>query len=168
MGDLDFLVIDMPPGTSDAALTIMQTLQLDGFLVVTTPQELAVLDAKRSINMIRKMNVEILGVVENMSSEIFGTGGGQGPCRGDRRQVPRIDQPEQDLPGAREACRARGCGCAARDGAGAGRDRRPGSGGLVSPLPAPGGHGPRRTGKRELEAATPVPGRHRPGRSDPS
>ncbi len=76
-GDLDFLVIDMPPGTSDAALTIMQTLQLDGFLVVTTPQELAVLDAKRSINMIRKMNVEILGVVENMSSEIFGTGGGR-------------------------------------------------------------------------------------------
>ena len=76
-GELDYLVIDMPPGTSDAALTIMQTLQLDGFVVVTTPQELAVLDAKRSINMIKKLNVAVLGIVENMSGPIFGSGGGQ-------------------------------------------------------------------------------------------
>ena len=76
-GDMDYLIIDMPPGTSDAALTVMQTLQLDGFVVVTTPQELAVLDAKRSINMIRKLNVEVLGIVENMSGPIFGSGGGK-------------------------------------------------------------------------------------------
>ena len=75
-GDLDYLIIDMPPGTSDAALTVTQILQLDGFVVVTTPQELAILDAKRSINMIKKMNVPVLGVVENMASEFFGEGGG--------------------------------------------------------------------------------------------
>ena len=76
-GDLDFLVVDLPPGTSDSPLTIMQTLQLNGFVVVTTPQDLAVLDAKRSINMIKKMNIEILGVVENMAGDIFGKGGGE-------------------------------------------------------------------------------------------
>ena len=66
-GEMDYLIVDMPPGTSDAALTVMQTLQLDGFVVVTTPQELAVLDARRSINMIRKLNLPVLGVVETMS-----------------------------------------------------------------------------------------------------
>ncbi len=76
-GDLDYLVVDLPPGTSDAPLTVMQTLSLDGFVVVTSPQELAKLDAKRSINMIRKLNVNVLGVVENFSGEIFGTGAGQ-------------------------------------------------------------------------------------------
>ena len=75
-GELDYLLLDMPPGTSDAALTVMQTMQLDGFIVVTTPQELAVLDAKRSINMIKKLNVSILGIVENMAGEFFGRGGG--------------------------------------------------------------------------------------------
>ena len=76
-GELDFLVVDLPPGTSDAPLTVMQTLSLDGFVVVTTPQALAKLDAKRSVNMIRKMNVNILGVVENMSGDIFGSGAGE-------------------------------------------------------------------------------------------
>ncbi len=76
-GDLDTLVIDMPPGTSDAALTVMQSFNLDGFVVVTTPQEMAVLDAKRSINMMKKLNVPILGIVENMTGEIFGHGGGE-------------------------------------------------------------------------------------------
>ena len=80
-GELDYLFIDMPPGTSDAALTVMQTLQLDGFVIVTTPQELAVLDARRSINMIKKMNVAILGIVENMASDIFGRGGGEALSR---------------------------------------------------------------------------------------
>lgn len=75
-GDLDFLLVDLPPGTSDAPLTIMQVLQLDGFVIVTTPQDLAKLDAKRSINMIRKMNVNLLGVVENFSGDIFGSGAG--------------------------------------------------------------------------------------------
>ena len=76
-GTLDYLVIDLPPGTSDAPLTVMQTLDLDGFIVVTTPQELAKIDAKRSINMIRKLQVKVLGVVENFSGDIFGSGAGE-------------------------------------------------------------------------------------------
>ena len=76
-GDLDFLVVDMPPGTSDAPLTVMQVLSMDGFVVVTTPQSLAALDAKRSINMIRKLNVEVLGVVENYTGDVFGSGAGR-------------------------------------------------------------------------------------------
>jgi ATP-binding protein involved in chromosome partitioning len=76
-GELDYLVVDLPPGTSDAPLTIMQVLQMDGFVVVTSPQALAVLDAKRSINMIRKMNVNVTGVVENFSGDIFGRGAGE-------------------------------------------------------------------------------------------
>ncbi len=75
-GDLDYLFIDLPPGTSDAPLTIMQVLTMDGFVVVTTPQELAKVDAKRSINMIRKLQVNVLGVVENMSGGVFGSGAG--------------------------------------------------------------------------------------------
>ena len=76
-GELDYLVVDMPPGTSDAPLTVMQVLTMDGFVVVTTPQELAKIDAKRSINMIRKLQVNVLGVVENMSGGLFGQGAGQ-------------------------------------------------------------------------------------------
>ena len=76
-GDLDYLVVDLPPGTSDAPLTIMQTLPLDGFVMVTTPQTLAKLDAKRSINMVRKLNVKILGVVENYTGDVFGKGAGE-------------------------------------------------------------------------------------------
>ncbi|MCH8184889.1 MAG: Mrp/NBP35 family ATP-binding protein [Chloroflexi bacterium] len=76
-GDLEYLIIDLPPGTSDAPLTVMQALDLDGFVVVTTPQELAKIDAKRSINMIRKLHVNVLGVVENLSGEIFGSGAGE-------------------------------------------------------------------------------------------
>ena len=68
-GELDYLITDLPPGTSDAPLTIMQTLPLDGFIAVTTPQELAVTDAMRSINMVRKMNLPVLGVVENFAGE---------------------------------------------------------------------------------------------------
>ena len=76
-GELDYLVIDLPPGTSDAPLTVMQTLTLDGFIVVTTPQELAKIDAMRSINMIRKLHVNVLGVVENFSGDVFGSGAGE-------------------------------------------------------------------------------------------
>lgn len=76
-GELEYLIIDLPPGTSDAPLTVMQTLELDGFVVVTTPQELAKIDAKRSINMIRKLKVQVLGVVENFSGDIFGRGAGE-------------------------------------------------------------------------------------------
>ena len=74
-GDIDYLLCDLPPGTSDAPLTVMQTLNLDGFIVVSTPQELAALDAKRSINMIKKLNLKVFGVVENMTGGILGTGG---------------------------------------------------------------------------------------------
>ena len=73
-GNPDYMIVDLPPGTSDAPLTVMQTLNLDGFVIVSTPQELAALDAKRSINMIRKMNLDVLGVVENMSGGLFGQG----------------------------------------------------------------------------------------------
>ena len=76
-GELDYLVIDLPPGTSGAPLTVMQVLELDGFVVVTTPQELARVDAKRSINMIRKLKVNVLGVVENFAGEVFGSGAGE-------------------------------------------------------------------------------------------
>ena len=75
-GDLDFLVVDLPPGTSDAPLTVMQALSMDGFVVVTTPQKLAAMDAKRSINMIKKLNVNVLGIVENFTGEVFGSGAG--------------------------------------------------------------------------------------------
>ena len=76
-GELDYLVIDLPPGTSDAPLSIMQAIDMDGFIVVTTPQDLAKLDAKRSINMIRKLKVNVMGIVENFSGDIFGSGAGE-------------------------------------------------------------------------------------------
>ena len=76
-GELDYLIVDLPPGTSDSPLTVMQTVPMDGFVVVTTPQELANMDAKRCINMIRKLNLNVLGVVENYTGEIFGEGAGK-------------------------------------------------------------------------------------------
>ena len=76
-GELDYLLIDLPPGTSDSPLTVMQALTLDGFIVVTSPQELAKIDAMRSINMIKTLKVNVLGVVENFSGEIFGSGAGE-------------------------------------------------------------------------------------------
>ncbi len=76
-GELDYLIVDLPPGTSDAPLTVMQTLDMDGFVVVTTPQELAKIDALRSINMIKKLHIDVLGVIENLSGEIFGSGAGK-------------------------------------------------------------------------------------------
>ncbi len=72
-GELDYLIIDMPPGTSDAPITIMQLLtDLDGFVVVTTPQLLATTDMNRSINMIKNLGKHVLGVVENMCGPVFG------------------------------------------------------------------------------------------------
>jgi ATP-binding protein involved in chromosome partitioning len=76
-GELDYLIIDLPPGTSDSPLTVMQTLPMDGFIVVSTPQDLAIIDAKRCINMIRKLNLNVVGVVENYCGEIFGEGAGK-------------------------------------------------------------------------------------------
>ena len=87
-GELDFLVFDLPPGTGDIQLTMTQKIPLTGAVVVTTPQEIAVSDVRRSISMFKRVNVEILGVVENMSYfipedmpdkkyYIFGEGGGR-------------------------------------------------------------------------------------------
>jgi ATP-binding protein involved in chromosome partitioning len=67
-GDLDYLILDLPPGSSDAPLTIMQVLQLDGFVLVTTPQRIAAINATRSGLMAQRLNVAILGVIETMSS----------------------------------------------------------------------------------------------------
>jgi Mrp family chromosome partitioning ATPase len=66
-GDLDYLLIDLPPGTGDAPLTVMQSLPLDGVVIVTSPQDLAFMVVKKAINMARNMNIDILGIVENMS-----------------------------------------------------------------------------------------------------
>ncbi len=85
-GPLDYLVLDMPPGTGDVALTLAQKLRITGAVIVTTPQEVALQDVYKSVSMCQKLNVPVLGVVENMSyfidtagvrHELFGSGGGQ-------------------------------------------------------------------------------------------
>jgi ATP-binding protein involved in chromosome partitioning len=76
-GELDYLIIDLPPGTSDAQLTLAQVLPLSGTIVVTQPMQVAASDALRGLKMFEKLEVPILGVVENMSGEIFGTGAGE-------------------------------------------------------------------------------------------
>ena len=74
-GELDYLVIDLPPGTGDVALTLSQSVGLAGAVVVCTPQQVALLDAVKAISMYRQVKIPILGMVENMSGEIFGRGG---------------------------------------------------------------------------------------------
>jgi ATP-binding protein involved in chromosome partitioning len=86
-GTLDFMIIDLPPGTGDAQLTLTQRVPLTGAVVVTTPQDVALIDARKGLAMFRKVNVPLLGIIENMSyymcrhcgerEEIFGHGGGQ-------------------------------------------------------------------------------------------
>jgi ATP-binding protein involved in chromosome partitioning len=85
-GELDYLVIDLPPGTGDAGLSLIQSLPLSGGLIVTLPQQVSLDDARRGLEMFRQLNVPILGVVENMSylelpdgtrMDVFGTGGGE-------------------------------------------------------------------------------------------
>ncbi|WP_375678717.1 MULTISPECIES: Mrp/NBP35 family ATP-binding protein [unclassified Bartonella] len=95
-GPLDVLVVDMPPGTGDAQLTLAQQVQLTGALVVSTPQDLALVDARKAIEMFMKVNVPILGLIENMSYfiapdtgkryDIFGYGGAR--AESERREVP--------------------------------------------------------------------------------
>ncbi len=84
---LDYLVLDLPPGTGDIQLTIVQAVALHGAVIVTTPQEVALIDARKAVSMFQKTNVPVLGIVENLSYflcpsdgrryEIFGAGGGQ-------------------------------------------------------------------------------------------
>ncbi|NBX03677.1 MAG: MRP family ATP-binding protein [Alphaproteobacteria bacterium] len=74
---LDFLIVDMPPGTGDIHLSMVQQVPLAGAIIVTTPQAVAVIDAKKCLAMFQKLEVTVLGVVENMSGEMFGHGGGQ-------------------------------------------------------------------------------------------
>ncbi len=86
-GELDFLVLDLPPGTGDIQLTIVQTVALTGAIIVTTPQEVALIDARKAATMFEKVNVPVLGLIENMSYfispdsgkryDIFGSGGGE-------------------------------------------------------------------------------------------
>ncbi|MFT5875127.1 MAG: Mrp family chromosome partitioning ATPase [Clostridium sp.] len=66
-GDLEYLVIDMPPGTSDIALTVMQTMPINGIVMVSIPQDLVSMIVSKAVNMARKMNINVLGVIENMS-----------------------------------------------------------------------------------------------------
>jgi len=82
--NLDFLIVDMPPGTGDTQLTFAQEIKVDGVVIVSTPQEIALLDVKRGIGMFNKLNVPIIGLVDNMSFfegddgknyNIFGEGG---------------------------------------------------------------------------------------------
>lgn len=74
-GELDYLVVDMPPGTGDVALTLSQMVQLAGAVVVCTPQKVALLDAGKAISMFQTVKIPVLGMVENMTGEIFGQGG---------------------------------------------------------------------------------------------
>jgi ATP-binding protein involved in chromosome partitioning len=86
-GELDYLIVDMPPGTSDAQLTLVQATQLSGGVIVTTPQEVALLDGRKGLAMFERMSVPVLGFIENMSYfqppgskerfDIFGHGGGK-------------------------------------------------------------------------------------------
>jgi ATP-binding protein involved in chromosome partitioning len=85
--DLDYLIIDLPPGTGDTQLTLSQKVPVSGAIIVTTPQDIALLDARRGLKMFEKVEVPVLGIVENMSihicskcgheEHIFGDGGGQ-------------------------------------------------------------------------------------------
>ena len=84
-GELDYLVLDLPPGTGDAALTLTQTAPLSGAVIVTTPQEVSLIDARKGLQMFQRVNVPVLGIVENMAwfvcdqcdkrHAIFGEGG---------------------------------------------------------------------------------------------
>src|SRR2546425_156495 len=109
-GELDFLVLDLPPGTGDIQLTIVQTVALAGAIIVTTPQEVALIDARKAATMFSKVNVPVLGIIENMSYficpsdgiryDIFGSGGGAREAR--RLRVPLLGQVPIDIP-TREA-----------------------------------------------------------------
>ncbi len=85
-GELDYMIVDLPPGTGDAPLSLAQSFPLTGAVIVTQPQDVAVSDALRSMAMFDQLNVPVLGIVENMAGDFFGTGGGERLAQ--QRQVP--------------------------------------------------------------------------------
>src|SRR5947207_14002694 len=104
-GELDYLLLDLPPGTGDIQLTIVQTVALSGAIIVTTPQEVALIDARKAATMFDKVNVPLLGLIENMSYfvspsdgkryDIFGAGGGEREAK--RLRVPLLGQIPIDI-----------------------------------------------------------------------
>ncbi len=104
-GNLDVMVVDMPPGTGDAQLTMAQQVPLKGAVIVSTPQDLALIDARRGIAMFRRVNVPVLGIIENMStficphcgtrSDIFGHGGARHEA--ERLGVPFLGEVPLDI-----------------------------------------------------------------------
>jgi len=104
-GELDYLILDLPPGTGDIQLTIVQTVALSGAIIVTTPQEVALIDARKAATMFEKVNVPVLGLIENMSYfvspsdhkryDIFGSGGGEREAK--RLRVPLLGQIPIDI-----------------------------------------------------------------------
>jgi ATP-binding protein involved in chromosome partitioning len=104
-GELDYLFIDLPPGTGDVQLTLAQKVPLTGAVIVTTPQDVALLDVVRGISMFKKLNVPILGIIENMSffkcphcggrTDIFSHGGGEGASR--KYDVPFLGEVPLDI-----------------------------------------------------------------------
>jgi ATP-binding protein involved in chromosome partitioning len=104
-GDLDYLIVDMPPGTGDVAISLSQLLEVTGAVVVCTPQDVALLDATKAITMFRKVQIEVLGMVENMSfftcstcntrHEIFGSGGAK--RRAAEMEVPLLGEVPLDI-----------------------------------------------------------------------
>jgi ATP-binding protein involved in chromosome partitioning len=148
-GTLDVMVVDMPPGTGDAQLTMAQQVPLRGAVIVSTPQDLALIDARRGVAMFKRVNVPVLGVVENMSyfvcpkcgerSDIFGHGGaaheaarqgvpflGAVPLHMDIRETSDAGRPvvatDPDGPHAKAF---RDIAAKVRDALGAGADARP-------------------------------------------
>jgi ATP-binding protein involved in chromosome partitioning len=103
--ELDILILDMPPGTGDAALSVAQQLPLSGAVIVSTPQDLALLDVRKSVAMFEKVGVPVLGMIENMSyfecphchsrSEIFGHGGAKRDA--ERMGIPFLGQIPLDI-----------------------------------------------------------------------
>lgn len=91
---LDVLVVDLPPGTGDVQLTLIQKTPLDGVVIVSTPQEVALADARRAHTLFEKVGVPTLGLIENMSSDVFGRGGGRSEAQ--RLSIPFLGELELD------------------------------------------------------------------------
>lgn len=99
-GELDYLLIDLPPGTGDVALSLAQTTPITGAIVVTTPSEVSMEDARKAVNMFRQLHVQLLGIVENMSYlvapksgeriDVFGEGGGRRTA--DQMEIPFLGE----------------------------------------------------------------------------